>query len=312
VYPNMILNQQNHSIDVPDYWGLSIRHSKDIKSIVDIFYETIKKFYGNNVISPLLNDVQKRCYNVLLLSLETPALTNIVYGDETIYSVFDKRTSTLLYEYYLLQVLTTYIELTDNPQMIHREVPDFEDELFAIGEPITTEIEFLKGDTNKLKENIANLLITFLQTMMEDKSIIDVSYDQIMDRVFNLKEKEKDTFTDRLKELTDEERNIDTILKINKLGVWNKGMLKGLKEYDPENYDQERDIMTKIAEIEKKVTGDLGEDDGNLDIYMYERLEEMQAEEEIDRENYDMSSMNDDYLDGDYYGDEQENNNEYD
>jgi hypothetical protein len=312
VYPNMILNQQNHSIDVPDYWRLSIRHSKDIKSIVDTFYETIKKFYGNNVISPLLNDVQKRCYNVLLLSLETPALTNIVYDNETIYSVFDKRTSTLLYEYYLLQVLTTYIELTDNPQMIHREVPDFEDELFATGEPITTEIEFLKGDTNKLKENIANLLITFLQTMMEDKSIIDVSYDQIMDRVFNLKEKEKDTFTDRLKELTDEERNIDTILKINKLGVWNKGMLKGLKEYDPENYDQERDIMTKIAEIEKKVTGDLGEDDGNLDIYMYERLEEMQAEEEIDRENYDMSSMNDDYLDGDYYGDEQENNNEYD
>ena len=202
--------------------------------------------------------------------------------------------------------------MTDNPQMIYREVPEFEDELFATGEPITTEIEFLKGDTNKLKENVANLLITFLQTMMKDKSIIDVSYDQITDRVFNLKEKEKDTFTDRLKELTDEERNIDTILKINKLGVWNKGMLKGLKEYDPENYDQERDIMTQIAEIEKKVTGDLGEDDGNMDIYMYERLEEMQAEEEIDRENYDMSSMNDDYLDGDYYGDEQENNNEYD
>jgi hypothetical protein len=134
-----------------------------------------------------------------------------------------------------------------------------------------------------------------------------------MDKVFKLKEKEKDTFTDRLQALTDEERNVDTILKINKLGAWNKGLMKGLKEYDPENYDQEREIMTKIAEIERKVRRqNANVDDNNLDIYMDEYVEQMENDAEIDRDNNDMSYMNDDYLDGDYYGDEQENQQEYD
>ena len=55
--------------------------------------------------------------------------------------------------------------------------------------------------------------------MMGSKKTIDISYENIMDKVFKLKEKEKDTFTDRLQLLTDEERNVDTILKINKLGI---------------------------------------------------------------------------------------------
>ena len=50
---------------------------------------------------------------------------------------------------------------------------------------------------------------------MDSKKIIDISYDRIMDRIFKLKEREKDTFTDRLHIMTDEERAVDNILKIN-------------------------------------------------------------------------------------------------
>ena len=38
----------------------------------------------------------------------------------------------------------------------------------------------------------------------------------------------------------------------------------------------------------------------------------MENDAEIDKENNDMSFMNDDYLDGDYYGDEEENPQDYD
>ena len=42
-----------------------------------------------------------------------------------------------------------------------------------------------------------------------------------------VKEAEKNTFTDRLKSLTEEERQVDNILKINKLGpIWSKGLRK--------------------------------------------------------------------------------------
>jgi hypothetical protein len=112
--------------------------------------------------------------------------------------------------------------------------------------------------------------------------------------------------------MSHEARNVDTILKINKLGVWNKGLMKGLKEYDPENFDQEREIMTKIAEIEKKVRRNPNVNEQNLDSYVEDYIEDMNIQAEADEEDYDMSNMNDDYMDGDYYGDEEENPQDYD
>ena len=311
VFPNMILNQQIQSIQPPKYWGLSSKHTSDIKNIVETYYEPIKKFYGNNKLQYILNKIQEKCKFILLLSNETPAFTNIKTGENIIYSVFDKRTSTLLYEYYLLQVFTSYIDLTDNPLMLKRVAPEpiNIDELFdREDELVTTEPEFIQGDVNQLKETVSQLLVGYIKIMMDTKKTIDVSYESIMDKVFKLKEKEKDTFTDRLQLLNDEERTVDTILKINKLGLWNKGLAKGLKEYDPENYDQERDTMTKIAEIEKKVRQNPDVDDQNVDIYMDDYMNEMDAAEEIDEDV--QLNESEDYMDGDYYGDE-ENLQEY-
>ena len=227
------------------------------------------------------------------------------------YSVLDKRIITLLLEYYLLNIFSTYVSLTDNTFMLKRVVPDIDPDEDL--DPNELPESMIKGNINTLKSNVAKLLVAYIKIISDTKDTINVSYDEIMDKVFKLKEKEKDTFTDRLQALNDDERAVDTILKINKLGVWNKGLTKGLKEYDPENYDQEREIMTKIAEIEKQVRRENANvDDNNLDIYMEDYIEQMETDAEIDRENNDMSFMNDDYLDGDYYGDEQENQQEYD
>ena len=315
VYPNMILNKQIQTIQPPKYWGLSLKHSNDLKKSVETYYEPIKKFYGDNKLQFILNKIQEKCKFILLLSKETPAFTNIKTGDNNTYSIFDKRTSTLLYEYYLLQVFTSYIDLTENPLMLKRVAPEpmnIEDELFDFeeGQLVTTEPEFVQGDMNQLKENVSQLLVAYIKIMMGSKKTIDISYENIMDKVFKLKEKEKDTFTDRLQLLTDEERNVDTILKINKLGVWNKGLMKGLKEYDPENYDQEREIMTKITEIEKKVRQNPDVDDQNIDIYLEDYMNEIDAAQEIDEDV--QLNESEDYMDGDYYGDEEENLQEYD
>ena len=312
VYPNIILNKQNHTISPPKYWGLSQRHAKDIINIVNNYYEPIKKFYGNTIISNILHEIQRKTQYILSLANQTFAFTEIKVGDKIMYSVMDKRINTLLFEFYLLKIFTLYIQLTDDPLMLKRtaineEEQEEEDAFSEIPESM------MKGNINTLKQNIAKLLVAYMKVMIDNKNVINVSYEEIMDKVFKLKEKEKDTFTDRLQALTDEERNVDTILKINKLGVWNKGLMKGLKEYDPENYDQERDIMTKIAEIERQVRRkNANVDDNNLDIYMEDYIEQMENDAEIDKENNDMSFMNDDYLDGDYYGDEEENPQDYD
>jgi hypothetical protein len=305
VYPNMILNKTIHSINVPKYWGLSKNHTKDVKKMVESYYTSIEKFYGKTVLNNVLFSIQEKTKNIILFSNETPTLTSIKKEETSIYSVFDKRISTLLYEYYLLQIFTSYIDMTDNPLMIKKIIPqelNRGDNLFETEEEYqleTVEPAYISGDINELKENIASLLVAYVKVMNNVKDTINISYERVIDRVFKLREKEKDTFTDRLRDLTDEAREIDTILKINKLGVWNKGLTKGLKEYDPENYDQEKVVMQKVTELERKIRNNNSNmDDNNIDIVMDDYLEDMENIQQEEEEERNMNNMSEDYMDG--------------
>ena len=84
------------------------------------FYEPLLKFFDNTSVGNVLAEIQKRCQGIKLLSEITPALTNIKIGDTETHSVFDKRTSTLLFEYYILQVFSEYITLTKDPSMVSK------------------------------------------------------------------------------------------------------------------------------------------------------------------------------------------------
>jgi len=323
VLPTMILNKQTQTIEAPAYWGVSQKHAIDLKNIVEGYYEPIKKFYGNNSINNILYEIQSKCRNLVLIANETPALTNIQVGSsegkepilET-YSVFDKRTATLLFEYYTLQIFIEYINLTKDPTMLSRMLiaPENDSDTlyssdFLIEQQLRfseSEQQFIEGDVVKLQESVARLLVAYITMMMNSKDTFDMSYDTVMDRVFKLKETEKYTFTDRLQNLTEEERAVDTILKINKLGVWSKGLMKGIKEYDPENYDQEKVMTEKIAEIEKGVRRNANVTDRNMDMFFEDALAEMDTDDFVNGDEQQLDTINADNYDGDPFGDERD------
>jgi hypothetical protein len=163
------------------------------------------------------------------------------------------------------------------------------------------EIDFklLGGDKKKLKQNISNLFIVFSQIIGNEKDLIDVTYEEIQDRVFKLREKEKNLVTDRLKFLTDEERDADTVLKINKLGpIYSKGLQKSLVEYDIDAFEEDKEFREKINNFERIIsrkTGLAGED---LEQHVNDYMEEQMISDDIEKEVYDMSYMDDDYYDG--------------
>ena len=292
-------------------------------------YEPLKKFYGNKSIVNILYEIQSKCRNIVLLANETPALTNIQIGkpkgDEPAletYSVFDKRTATLLFEYYTLQIFIEYINLTKDPKMLSRMLIQPENETdaiysadFLIEQQLRfseSEQQFIEGDVAKLQESVARLLVGYITMMMNSKDTIDMSYDTIMDRVFKLKESEKYTFTDRLKSMTEEERAVDTILKVNKLGAWSKGLMKGIKEYDPENYDQEKEMTEKIAEIEKGIRRNANVTDRNADMFFEDALAEMDTDDFVNGDEIMMGDINEDNQDGDPFGDERDQDQDTD
>ena len=329
VFPNIILNKVDYKNTlIPQYVGLSVNHAKKIKGFINDYYEKLRIFYETPKIYNVLTTVQKSCENMVHLSNGTPCFSTIKTGKRELKPVFDERTSRLLYDYYLLRIFMRYIDLTDKDEMlvVQDEVEVQEIDIFSVEylEDQATRVDtvastrtvydtqILNGNKKGLRQKIAKLLIVFIEIMDDHKDVIDISYEEILDRVFKLREREKDIVTDRLKVLTDEERDADTILKINKLGVWSKGLQKGLTSYVKETYDDEREFRDEMEKTEKKIRmKNKNATDDNMDQLVEDYLEQTDVEVDIEREENDMSRFTDDYQDGNFDGDEVENSDDY-
>ena len=320
VFPSMIINQKIQSIEPPKYWGLARDHANDVKEMVSDFYRPIEKFYGDYTVKNVLNEIMTKSRGIYLLSQNTPILTNIQIGEKEVYNVFDKRTTTMLYEYYFLSILTDYMYLTKDPSMVTRLLvtPDKgESDLFSADFLIDQQLrfteseqEFIEGDVMKLNQEVSKLIVSYLQIMMRSKKTINVAYEDVEDKIFKLKEAEKYDFTDKLKDMTDEARAVDTILKHHKLGpLYSLGMSKGIKEYDPDHFEHDKQIAENVAKIQNQLRRTTGVVD---DIDVEDRIEQMATDREIDVDLQMDMNPTEDYDDGDPWGDEEENYGEYD
>jgi hypothetical protein len=145
---------------------------------------------------------------------------------------------------------------------------------------------------------------------MRSKKTINVAYEDIEDKIFKLKEAEKYDFTDKLKDMSDEARAVDTILKHHKLGpLYSLGMSKGIKEYDPDHFEHDKQIAENVARIQNELRRNMANVD---DMDVEDRIEQMATDREIDMDIQMDMNQTDDYDDGDPWGDEAENFGEYD
>lgn len=319
IYPNIILNEVDYdNVSIPSYMGLSFRHTQDLKAILQEEF-SLKKFYSKKSLFSILRTIGDKCKKLVSLMKNTPYFCKIEYKEVTKSSIFDQRLSFLLIEYYVLQILKTYMDLTNNPNMIYFEetVNDTVENTFTVESldedniktNVVLQIEnsdlLLEGSKKNLKTNIADLLLVYLEHLHKATDIVAVSYENVMDTVFKLKEAEKRTFTEKLAKMTDEQRNVDTMMKVNKLGDWGKGLKTGITRYDAALYDEEKEAMEKILRAEKDlIQSNIDVVDNNQEQYLMDHTEQQRVNEEIEEGAYDMSHMNEDYEDGDFYGDE--------
>jgi hypothetical protein len=317
IFPNIILNKVNYDdIHIPNYYGFSTSHSSKLKRYISGYYEKLKTFYGLPTLQNVLTTIQRSARNIIRIADGTPCFTSIKVDNETVLKpVFDERTSRFLFEYYLLRVFINYIELSDEEEMVVTEIRKEEEitDIFAVDyiEEVDTRIDLsmtsrtqvdtrlLTGNKKELRQKTTELLIAFLDILNNSKDTIDISYEEIQDRVFKLREREKDMVTDRLKSMTDEQRDADTILKINKLGMYSKGMQKGLTVLDKNFYDEEQEFRDKMVQAERKIRkSNPDANDENIDILLDEHLEQEVIDQEIDEEVNDMEYMNEDFYNG--------------
>jgi hypothetical protein len=130
VFPNIISKTVDYdSIKIPKYMELSQTHQKDIKEIVSDYYEPLKKYYGNKSITSVCMFISRKMGKMCNFIEKIPStMIKLNENGDMVYTNFYKRTSMILMQYFILNVFSEYIDITNNPSFLTSMIDDDVDE----------------------------------------------------------------------------------------------------------------------------------------------------------------------------------------
>ena len=305
VFPNMIVNDVEYNtpisdIKLPRHWikALSARHISDIKTIIYNYYHTLAQFTGNESLVPIFSKITKATEQWRALIDRLPFYEPI----STKHAVITPTMIQMLMEYIILNCFMIYINEARSVEPLGEVEESGEEELVlttteeVLNEELgnISEMDIISGEMLKRSELMTSFILEVVGIFSKTKRQMDYSYEDIIHRVNVSKEKEKDQFTRRLKDLSDEEREIENIMKGHKMETWSKGLSKGVTQYVRDTYDDERQAMERTMALEQKVGQKDFVSDMNRDIYMLEAMDEEARADAIDAEESHIDYMGED------------------
>lgn len=318
VLPSIILNEVDYtSILVPRHWKLSEKHATDIKEFVKRYYAPLTEFYGDSEIVRAIERVILSVRPLQALSELTYFEVPIKQGETVYFSIFGERMCSLLFRFYFTSTLFEYMQVIEDMNTIVskvvRPVQMSSDDVMTsvqVAEADTgniTEVEIVAGERLVMAQKLCALVSAFVKMTCSDQGdlgAIDYTYEGLMERILRSKEKEKDNITSYLKEMSDEEREVENLFKNHKLGMWGVGQQKGFRTYQADTYDAEREAMEKQALVELRLGQTNLVTDMNREIFAMDALAEQSEAERIEEEAMDLGMYvgeEDDYgeMDGD-------------
>ena len=313
IYPTSILHRVSYNdtsrhittwesdipvIFLPGRLNVSSLHEGDLHKFIKSYYADVQNLYSGKdgaMLDSILRQVVSRVGPIREMAACTPRFTEKMTDGERKRHPLDIDVIMKLYKFYVLAVLRSYIhvaaEVEPGLQPTVSSRPRDATEAAVEG---MVELEMIAGDVKNTNTIIADLIIAYTNMYSKDRRDIALSYDEIMEKVLRSKEKEKDEITTYLKDLTDEEREIENIHKNNKLGQWGVGLTRSVVHYDADAYDKDRDKMEKRLEINSKLGRLDAVDAMHLDIFELDMLESDETAREIENEELDMSNIPDD------------------
>ena len=284
IFPNIILNKSIDVNNIPKHWNLSELHNNDISNILKRYYNLLFGLDIKEEFKSAINILTSN--NKLLLEILEYVLYNepIILDSETkIPSIFDKDLLQFFYYYIYYNLINELLNISSNEEFII-EATSYE-----------------KYNANEFDEFIVNYILEFSNIMNNHYKFLNSGYKKVKENVSFAKEKEKDLITDYLKDLSEEEREIENIFKNNKLEKWSKGLQKGVTQYVKDNYDEERLELEKQALKEKMLNKNNNVTAMNKEIYMMDLEEKMKIDKDIEYEENNMDNIpDDDDMDSDY------------
>lgn len=276
VFPELILKKSINFNDIPQHWNLTEKHNEDIQNIIQSYYEFLYNIQDSidlNIIFDFIKNKLDILYKIIQNIYYIKPLNINNDKNNEIISIFDKDFIIYLYKYIFYSIFNEYINITNN-SILKLELDDDFDETL-------------------LNNKITEIMYAFMKIYNNHNNIININYKKVKEKVSYAKEKEKSTFTDYFKNLSDEERQVQNLFKINKLEDWSIGLQKGLTQYVGENYDKEKEKLIKQVILEKKLQKVDNVTEMNAEIYKLDLENDDETQKLVDDE-YDIKNVVDD------------------
>jgi hypothetical protein len=230
VYPNMILTQVSEIESLPPYITGQLS-SGDASSIIAVSNERVAKTLGNfykignkKPVSNILNNVQS-----------TTLLLNEIIENTPIYSGDNKHITVLLYEYYFLAALHSYLYFSN-------VVKQFREKKAGQGQPKQ------KNPVDVQKE-VSRILITYFDLILDDKKIMNRNIETVRETYLRSLDDERDDIVQNVDQMSEDQKQIYLNHKKYKMGSQSVGKNTGLRIYNP---DFETEELARIERINNR------------------------------------------------------------
>lgn len=288
-FPTTIIKSVNNKSKIPSHWNISSdKHRSDIKNIIENEFVNFNKFHNDPSLKKLLIEIKKNMKIFTLIIKTIPFFSKYKFNEKTIDTISNGEMISLFSVYMFLSSLNSYINIFDIYDFNLNQ--EFEDD------------DLMYGEKERLKKLISEILVNYFEYFIKYKKVMDFSNEDITKKVLKSKEKEKERKKDQLKNLTEESREIENLLKTHKLGEWGLGLTSAVFKYKSSQYDKERQELEDIAfeEFSKGVQDEVTE--MNREIYKLDFSERNAIDTRINNEVYNINHLpeDDDFGDDDH------------
>ena len=163
----------------------------------------------------------------------------------------------------------------------------------------TTRIDKILPTIKYLLKNDAKIIILSHVGRPKGRIVNKLSLKPICENLKKKLNEDVKLITKKLKDLSDEQREVNNEFKKHKLGDWGLGLQKGLTQYVADFYDNELDMNEELARKNKQLD-DLGYNDEIERCFASMDLDEQtRIQNEIDQEEFNIGHLPEDDDHGD-------------
>mgnify|MGYP005989217081 CR=1 FL=1 len=298
VFPSIIINNVDYkNVNIPKHWKLAPSHKIDVLDIVESEFLPLQDFYSDKQMISLLKNILNKSQDLLKIINATPFYANIKEKPG------EKRNNTLLngkllekfMKFYFLYAINIYIKYVEDNEQQSSETKS---------ENLSSDVikNIISGRNIGVKERLSQLIIAYLKILMSHKKILNFSDIEVKESVIRAAEREKSKMVDDLGKLSQEELQVEDILKNQKLGKWSVGLTKAIYEYDQGQYEKERSDFEADAKILMNLNNLPSEEHNAALLDMIDEC--VHENRRIEESNVIMQQMGDDDDFGNLDGDE--------